>query len=128
MPFGYNVSPIQLPSITASSATGGGNRYSQNSVYVDADGDGFYDRDTSGTEIGVENSGKTYIGATAFVSGWGITSPKGGASPVLKAAQLKVNSWCYRFWMLLVGLLLVYSQILHEVIFIHHCVAACIKT
>ena len=98
MPFGYNVSPILLPSAQPLS---GGQTLSGNSVYVDANGDGFYDRDVvryggAGDQRlqldgGVENSGKLYIGATAFVSGWGITSPKGGASPVLKAAELKVK-------------------------------------
>ena len=37
--------------------------------------------------------GKSYVGSTAYVSGWGITSPRSSkASPVLKAAQLTVSS------------------------------------
>ena len=42
-----------------------------------------------------QSEGKSYVGSTAYVSGWGITSPRSSkASPVLKAAQLTVScSW-----------------------------------
>jgi len=87
VPFGYNVVPIALPDPPQQSRLS--NDISSNLISDASDNSisyiHTYKPDTEQSE------GKSYVGSTAYVSGWGITSPRSSkASPVLKAAQLTI--------------------------------------